>query len=137
MNWYKKHIYANIQAYTHEDFLRKLRFFNVYYKRQAAGSHILFINQDNGQTATIPVKASGETISPETMKKVIQGLGIDWTIWKKLPKSPKKKDLERIKMHQQIDELLLGEPEKEEEEESYKNEPWYIKQQEYIKNELV
>ena len=96
MNWYKKHIYAGIPSTTQIDFLYKLKLFGIVRGRKAGGSHVMYINPYLNKSTPISIGADGDNIGNGIEKKVGNELGIPWSIWKKLPKRPRRKEVRQI-----------------------------------------
>jgi hypothetical protein len=130
MNWYKKHVYGGLPAYTLEEFLYKLKVFGVEYHRPGNGDYAIFINTNNNKQVAIPMGPGSRTINPLTMKEMLGYFGIPWDIWKNLPKSPKKRDFERVK--DQLPWSVQETPEPSQTEiPEWQKQKWYLTQQQY------
>jgi predicted RNA binding protein YcfA (HicA-like mRNA interferase family) len=128
MNWYKRIITAALPAYTLNELTHKLRMFGVEFARGAGGDHAIFVNMNNGNRTTIPMGPGTRIINPETMKQMLVHLDIPWGIFKTLPKSPKRKEMEQIEPHLPWRQQAKEKP-SEPKVPEYMKQPWYIKQQ--------
>ena len=140
MNWYKKYIYARISPTSKIDFLNKLKMFGIMRGRNAAGSHTMYINPYLNKQSPIPIGKDGENLKNGLDKKIIDELGIPWSIWKKLPPKPRRKEVKEIENQlpwfklrtQKIEELK--EPEKQKIPD-YKKSIWFQNQQRQMQEE--
>jgi len=129
MNWFKKYIYGGgLPAYTLNELLYKLKVFGVEYARPGNGDHAIFINTNNNKQTSIPMGPGSRLINPLTMKDILGNLDIPLGIWKNLPKSPRKKDFEKIK--NQLPWAIKEDPEPVEKEiPEWQKQKWYLMQQ--------
>ena len=80
MNWYRREKLAGLRAYNMKDFLKILDRFGVEFIRQAKGSHGIWGIPSTGRQTAIPM--AHRTINPETMKKIVNQLGIPFSEFK-------------------------------------------------------
>ena len=96
MNWYKRYIYAGLDAYNVLELVYKLKVLGIEHIGTGSGDHEVFQNTATGDITELPIGGK-KSVNPETIKQhVIRKLNIPFDIWKKLPKKPKKKDIQRI-----------------------------------------
>lgn len=97
MNWYKKYIYAGHESNI-SDLIYKLELFGVeaQSKKRGATSHVQFVNTNNGKLYHISNKGTGTTIPAGTIQLLCKALDIPWSIFKKISKKPKKREVDRI-----------------------------------------
>jgi len=139
MNWYKRHIYAGLDAYTVIELVQKLKMLGIVYVGEGRGDHKAFKNLANGEVTELPIGGK-KSVNPETIKQhVINKLNIPFNVWKSLPKKPKKKDIKRIEhllpWHDDPAKhnIEIGEPTPD----PHKDEPWMIKYKQQLEEERL